>query len=99
QGDNNDDYILSVSDDGTDFRPLWTARPVGSPGLRARSTEALQGQARWLRLSARGGDHVYSVTELQVWTGPLPSQAAAPSSETLTARVRAGLLYLLVPFG
>ena len=99
QGDNNDDYVLTASDDGTNFRPLWTARPVGAPGLRARSTEGLQTQARWLRLWPRGGDHVYSVTELQVWTGRLPSQAAAPSSETLTARVRVGFLYLVLAFG
>jgi hypothetical protein len=99
QGDNNDDYILSVSDDGTSFREVWTARPVGAPGLRARSTEGLRAQGRWLRLSPRGGDHVYSVTELQAWTGPLPSQAAAPSSEILTARVRVSFLYLVLAFG
>src|SRR4029077_19046582 len=52
QGDNNDDYVLSGSDDGTNFRELWIARPVGAPGLRARSTEELGGHARWLRLSA-----------------------------------------------
>jgi hypothetical protein len=99
QGDNNDDYVLSVSDDGTSFRELWIARPVGAPGLRARSTEGLSGRARWLRLSARGGDHVYSLTELRVWTGPLPTQSTAASSEVLAARVRMGFLTLVLAFG
>jgi hypothetical protein len=99
QGDNNDDYIVAVSDDGSNFRELWIARPVGAPGLRGRSTEGLAARARWLRLSARGGDRVYSVTELQVWTGPLPSQSTAPAPELLAARVRTGFLYLVLAFG
>ena len=98
QGDNNDDYILSVSDDGHNFRELWIARPVGAPGLRGRSTEGLGARARWLRLSPRGGDHVYSVTELQVWTGGLPALSSQPS-EVMAARVRAGFVYLVLAFG
>jgi hypothetical protein len=99
QGDNNDDYVLGVSDDGIHFRELWIARPVGVPGLRGRSTEGLDARARWLRLSPRGGDHVYSVTELQVWTGALPALSARPSSEVLAARVRAAFIYLVLAFG
>jgi hypothetical protein len=99
QGDNNDDYVVSISDDGTNYRELWIARPVGAPGLRGRATEGLAARGRWLKLSARGGDHVYSVTELQVWTGALPSMDAQPSSELVTAAVRARFLYLVLAFG
>jgi len=99
QGDNNDDYIVSVSDDGASYRELWVARSVGVPGLRGRSTDGLGARGRWLRLAPRGGDHVYSVTELQVWTGALPALASAPSSEVLAARVRAHFLYLVLAFG
>jgi len=99
QADNNDDYVVSVSDDGTNYRELWVARPVAAPGLRGRSTEGLSAQGRWLRLSPRGGDHVYSVTELQVWTGALPPLTAAPSSDILAARVRVHFLYLVLAFG
>ena len=55
QGDNNDDYVVSVSDDGKSFRELWVARPVASAGLRGRAADGLGGQGRWVRLSARGG--------------------------------------------
>ena len=56
QGDNNDAYIVSVSDDGQSFRELWTALPVASAGLRERWTDTLEGQGRFVRISARGGD-------------------------------------------
>src|SRR5205809_222229 len=98
QADNNDDYVLAASDDGVTYRELWVARPVGSPGLRGRSIEGLDARARWLRLTARGGDHVYSVTELQVWTGALPALAAQQPSELLAARVRTHFVYLVLAF-
>jgi len=99
QADNNDDYVLAVSDDGVNYRELWVARPVGSPGLRGRSIEGLDARGRWLRLTARGGDHAYSVTELQVWTGALPGLAAQQPSELLAGRVRAHFIYLVLAFG
>jgi len=40
QGDNNDDYVIAVSDDGAEFTPLWTAPPRLTiiPRLRSRPT-------------------------------------------------------------
>ncbi len=97
QADNNDDYIVSVSDDGATFRQLWVARPVAAPGLRDRSIEGLNGRGRWIRLSARGGDGAFSVTELQLWSGALPS-AAPQSPELAAARVRTQLVTLVLAF-
>jgi len=99
QADNNDDYVVAISDDGNSFRELWVARPVGVPGLRTRSAEGLAATARWIRLTARGGDRAFSVTELQLWKGGLPATAARPSSEVLAARVRTQLCYLVLAFG
>src|SRR5436190_15734083 len=88
QGDNNDDYVVSVSDDGTAFRELWVAHPVASPGLRARAADGLGGRGRWIRLSARGGDRMFSVTELQLWSGR--HAAVAPRLEAPSPALRAG---------
>jgi hypothetical protein len=98
QADNNDDYAVAISDDGNSFRELWVARPVGAPGLRTRSTDELGATGRWIRLSARGGDRAFSVTELQLWKGSLPGAASRPSSELAAARVRTQLVYLVLAF-
>ena len=68
QADNNDRYLLSGSVDGSSFVPLWEAPPVRGSGLRVRTTDAISGRARYLRLSAAGGDGAYSVSELQVFS-------------------------------
>ena len=44
QGDNNDDYVVAVSEDGTSFRELWVARPVAAAGLRGRAADGLAGR-------------------------------------------------------
>jgi hypothetical protein len=67
QGDNNDDYIIELSDDGASFTPLWIADPVSGPGMRRRGTRGLRGQGRYVRASARGGDGYYSLGEVQVF--------------------------------
>ncbi|MGB1142757.1 MAG: ATP cone domain-containing protein, partial [Halioglobus sp.] len=54
QGDNNDRFVLEVSDDGAEFAPLWTANAVGAPGLRSRSATKLGAHGRFVRLSAIG---------------------------------------------
>ena len=39
QGDNNDEYVVSISEDHSNFVPLWTAEPRPEPGMRQRWTE------------------------------------------------------------
>lgn len=69
QGDNNDDYVLSGSIDGEAWTELWRSGGVGQPGLQRRSTQSLQAQARYLKLTATGGDGRYSASELEVFDG------------------------------
>ncbi|MFO0601042.1 MAG: discoidin domain-containing protein [Myxococcaceae bacterium] len=69
QADNNDDYTLSVSDDGVTWREVWRGGPVDGSGLRTRSTTDLDVKARYVRLTASGGDTRYSVSELELFSG------------------------------
>ncbi len=68
QGDNNDEFILEISEDGAGFTTLWTAPAVGQPGLRARWASDLGGRARFAKLSAVGGDASVSVSEIQLFS-------------------------------
>lgn len=67
QADNNDTYILSASVDGERWAPLWTARSVEVPGMQTRTSEPLSVEARYIRLTAVGGDSMYSVGELELF--------------------------------
>ncbi len=71
QADNDDDYVLSGSVDGRRFVELWSSGKAEGAGLRTRRVEGLEGRARWLRLTARGGDGRSSASELQVYSGRL----------------------------
>ncbi|MGB5546022.1 MAG: hypothetical protein WBM74_05580, partial [Polyangiales bacterium] len=64
QGDNNDDYIVEISDDGRSFNPLWVADPASGAGMRRRGSRGLSGQGRYLRVRAQGGDTFYSLAEV-----------------------------------
>jgi hypothetical protein len=68
QGDNNDTYAISISDDGKTFRPLWEGRPVGGGGLQPRYTDTLDATARYVRVMAFGGDGSYALSEVQVFS-------------------------------
>jgi MYXO-CTERM domain-containing protein len=67
QGDNNDDYHLQASADGKEWKPLWQAPPAGNAGMRVRQG-SFEGNARFLRLSASGGDSSYSIGEIAVFS-------------------------------
>lgn len=69
QADNNDDYFLAISDDRVTWRDVWRAGATEGGGVRTRSIEAPLGTARYVRLTAAGGDTRYSVTELEVFGG------------------------------
>jgi len=67
QGDNNDEYIVELSEDGRSFVPLWTADPVSAQGMRRRDSHRLEGHGRYIRIRAQGGDGYYSLGEVQVF--------------------------------
>ena len=69
QADNNDDYFLAISDDRMNWRDVWRASATEGGGVRTRSVMAPLGTARYVRLTAAGGDTRYSVTELEVFGG------------------------------
>ncbi|MCC6900173.1 MAG: hypothetical protein IT377_14435 [Polyangiaceae bacterium] len=67
-GDDNDSYTVTVSDDGQTFRPFWEGGPVGGGGLQPRSADNLQATARYVRVSATGGDGSYALSEFQIFS-------------------------------
>src|SRR5215470_11635152 len=65
QADNDDDYVIEASTDGTTWRPLWQARGVPGAGLRTRHHVLDEpAEARALQIGARGGDGFYSVAHV-----------------------------------
>ncbi|MDP2271055.1 MAG: discoidin domain-containing protein [Archangium sp.] len=72
QADNNDRYIISGSLDGARWTPIWVAQSVELPGVQTRTSPELTAETRFLRLTAEGGDSMYSVAELELFD----SQAA-----------------------
>jgi Ca2+/Na+ antiporter len=67
QGDNNDDYIVELSEDRRSFTTLWVADPASGQGMRRRGTRGLEGHGRYVRIRAQGGDSFYSLSEVQVF--------------------------------
>ncbi len=97
QADNNDRYLVTGSLDGTSWYPIWVAQIVELPGIQTRTSPDLTAKARYLRLTAEGGDSMYSISELEVFdsaaalTGaqleriappPPPPPAPAPPFDT-----------------
>jgi hypothetical protein len=77
QADNDDAYEVELGDDGEHWRPGFVAGPQRNPGLQTREGP-LHGAARFVRLTPRGGDGRYAVTELELydvkpslWSSPL----------------------------
>ncbi len=102
QGDNNDEYVLSISQDHATFIPLWTAAPRSGAGLRDRWSDQLSGEGRWVRLAVRGGDQAYSVSELQLFDErpqTMPPLLRRVPGHSQASRVRTNLLYLVAAFG
>jgi len=76
QADNNDLYLVSGSLDGASWYPIWTGGAVELPGVQTRTSPELRAQAKLLRLTASGGDSMYSVTELEVFDSMASLQRA-----------------------
>ncbi|MGV3620899.1 MAG: hypothetical protein ACO1OB_08780 [Archangium sp.] len=67
QADNNDRYDIQGSLDGDRWFPIWAAGGVDLPGVQTRTSNPLTASARFLRMTASGGDGMYSITELEVF--------------------------------
>ena len=67
QGDNNDTYTISVSDDGKTFTPLWVVPQTPQPGMRTRLHQGANAQARYVRVYQASGDNAYSLGEVQAF--------------------------------
>jgi hypothetical protein len=68
QADNNDDYLVWGSTDGLTFKLLWRPETDPDSGMRTRISRSLDAEARFIRLTAEGGDGMYSVSELQLFS-------------------------------
>ena len=101
QGDNNDEYVVSVSEDRTNFAVLWVAHARPEPGLRDRWADNLNGHGRWIRVTVHGGDAAYSIAELQLFEerpSQLPPTVRRAAGQSQAARVRSCLLYVVAAF-
>jgi hypothetical protein len=67
QADNNDTYNVAISQDGLNWMAAWAARGVGVPGVQTRTSDTLNFNARYVRLTAEGGDSMYSVGEFEIF--------------------------------
>jgi len=106
QADNNDVYFLTGSLDGHTWQSLWRVGAEGGAGMRVRSTK-LENTARYLRLSATGGDALYSVGEIAIypecpvpWPPEMPRAHGIPVGDSLDLKillfgVLAGLFVLI----
>lgn len=93
QADNNDVYFLSGSLDGHTWQTLWRVGAEGGAGMRIRSTK-FEHTARYLRLSATGGDALYSVGEIAIyaecpvpWPAEMPRAHGIPVGDSLDLKI------------
>lgn len=76
QGDNNDFYQIDGSINGDHFFPMYVGPPSAGPGMRTR-TAKIVATARYVRISAHGGDGSYALSEvglLNVCPTPWPQE-------------------------
>ncbi len=96
QGDNNDVYTLWTSDDGTEYRYLWSAPQVPAPGLRTRVVVGLDTKARYLKVTVGEGDTRFSLGEIAVYAqtpNPFPPTLIALRGENADDVLRVGSLW------
>ena len=76
--DNNEPYLVEVSEDGQTYVPLWKADEADGAGMRTRQISPIEARARYVRLHAEGGDQAYSVGELELYASAAELEVAAP---------------------
>jgi hypothetical protein len=95
QADNNDVYFMSGSLDGQDWRQIWRVGAEVGAGMRVRSVQ-LDATVRYLRLSATGGDALYSVSEIAAYSQcPVPWPADLPRAHGIPVGDSADIKVLL----
>jgi hypothetical protein len=96
QADNNDVYYMSTSLDGKNWKTLWRVGAEPGAGMRVRKTK-LDTTARYLRLSATGGDALYSVAEIAVYSEcpPVPWPSDVPHAHGIPVGDALGIKVLL----
>lgn len=97
--DNNDAYIVEVSDDGTTFTLAWEAPKSSQAGLRARHASNLSATGRHVRLRARGGDGSFGISELALFENvpsPFPPEIRRSSSVPMEDLTRDRILVLAI---
>ena len=67
QGDNNDTYDISISNDAKSWQTIWTAPMASESGMRTRTTTDIDAVGRYLRVSDGKGDGSYSIGEFQAF--------------------------------
>jgi hypothetical protein len=67
QGDNNDEFVVGASDDGTAYHDIWQAPAVRGAGMRARETRTVDVTTRYLKLTAKSPDGMVSASELEAF--------------------------------
>src|SRR5207244_4464054 len=83
QGDNNDEFLVSGSNDGREYQPIWTAEAVRGAGMRARQTRDLDVTFRYLKLAARSPDGMVSASELEAFENvPTPRPPVLRTAES-----------------
>jgi hypothetical protein len=93
--DGNDRYEVSLSSDGQTFAPLWTAAPDEEAGQQLRAGRDLRGTGRYLRVSAAGGDALWSISEVSAWSDcpkawpPLAMQRGTSLDEAIMLKLGA----------
>ncbi|MBN2576808.1 MAG: hypothetical protein JXP73_19755 [Deltaproteobacteria bacterium] len=94
QADNNDVYFMYASLDGQSWQQIWRVGTETGAGMRARTTK-LDLATRYLRLSATGGDALYSVSEIAAyaecppvpWPSDLPHAHGIPAGDATDTKV------------
>lgn len=84
QGDHRGGYVLQGSADGVAWEELWTTQDADGPGLRSRTTTAVDHALRFLRVVNPRPHEAFGLTEIQISC----NRAATPGA----VAVRAGTL-------
>jgi hypothetical protein len=102
QADNNDTYLVSVSEDDSNFHTLWSAPAHQGLGLQDRASQELKGAGRYVRISAMGGDRAYSLSEVQLFSevpSAFPPRLPARAGLEVAERLRSQILLFAFAVG